>query len=45
MLSSAGTLIAYGFLVGGGASVSRAVTMAVVYFFGRAWDSLRLLFH
>lgn len=38
MLSSAGSLIAYGFLVGGGASVSRAVTMAVVYFAGRAWD-------
>lgn len=38
MLSSAGSLIAYGFLVGGGASVNRAVTMAVVYFVGRAWD-------
>ena len=38
MLSAAGSLIVYGFLVGGGASVSRAVLMAVFYFVGRAWD-------
>ena len=38
MLSAATALIAYGFLVGGGASVNRAVLMAVVYFVGRAWD-------
>jgi len=38
MLSAAAALAAYGFLVGGGASVNRAVLMAVVYFIGRAWD-------
>jgi len=38
MLSAAAALVAYGFLVGGGASVNRAVLMAVVYFIGRAWD-------
>jgi competence protein ComEC len=30
--------VAYGYLVGGGASVDRATLMAVVYFAGRAWD-------
>ncbi|MEQ1727879.1 MAG: DNA internalization-related competence protein ComEC/Rec2 [Vicinamibacterales bacterium] len=38
MLSAAAGLVAYGFLVGGGASVERAVLMAVVYFVGRGWD-------
>ncbi|MFN7980733.1 MAG: DNA internalization-related competence protein ComEC/Rec2 [Vicinamibacterales bacterium] len=38
MLTAAAGLVAYGFLVGGGASVNRAVLMAVVYFVGRAWD-------
>ncbi|MEQ1912622.1 MAG: ComEC/Rec2 family competence protein, partial [Vicinamibacterales bacterium] len=38
MLTSAGGLVAYGFIVGGGASVDRAVLMAVVYFVGRAFD-------
>ena len=38
MLTSAAGLVAYGFVVGGGASVDRAVLMAVVYFVGRAWD-------
>lgn len=38
MLTSAGGLVAYGFVVGGGASVDRAVLMAVVYFVGRAFD-------
>ena len=38
MLTAAVGLVAYGFLVGGGASVNRAVLMAVVYFVGRAWD-------
>jgi competence protein ComEC len=38
MLSAAGGLAAYGYLVGGGASVTRATLMAVVYFAGRAWD-------
>jgi competence protein ComEC len=33
-----GGLIAYGYLVGGGASVDRATLMAVVYFAGRAID-------
>jgi competence protein ComEC len=38
MLSGAAALIAYGFLVGGGASVNRAVMMTVVYLVGRSWD-------
>jgi competence protein ComEC len=38
MLSAIGGLIAYGYLVGGGASVDRATMMAVVYFAGRALD-------
>jgi len=38
MLCAAAALVSYGFLVGGGASVNRAVLMAVVYFIGRAWD-------
>lgn len=38
MLSAIGGLIAYGYLVGGGASVDRATLMAVVYFLGRAID-------
>ena len=38
MLTSAGGLVIYGFIVGGGASVDRAVLMAVVYFVGRAFD-------
>lgn len=38
MLSAAAGLVAYGFVVGGGASVERAVLMAVVYFVGRGWD-------
>ena len=38
MLSAAAGLVAYGYLVGGGASVDRATLMAVVYFAGRAWD-------
>ncbi len=38
MLSAAAGLVAYGFMVGGGASVDRAVLMAVVYFVGRGWD-------
>jgi competence protein ComEC len=38
MLSAAGALAAYGFVVSGGASVSRAVLMAVIYFVARAWD-------
>jgi len=37
-LSAATGLVAYGVLVGGGASVDRAVLMAVVYFVGLAWD-------
>jgi competence protein ComEC len=38
MLSAIVGLIAYGYLVGGGASVDRATLMAVVYFAGRAID-------
>ena len=38
MLSAIGGLMAYGYLVGGGASVDRATMMAVVYFAGRALD-------
>jgi competence protein ComEC len=38
MLSAIGGLIAYGYLVGGGASVDRATMTAVVYFAGRALD-------
>lgn len=38
MLSAALGLLAYGIVVGGGASVERAVFMACVYFVGRAWD-------
>ncbi len=38
MLSAAAGLVAYGVVVGGGASVERAVLMAVVYFVGRGWD-------
>ncbi len=38
MLSAAAGLVAYGFVVGGGASVERAVLMAVVYFVGCGWD-------
>lgn len=38
MLSAAVGLAAYGAVVGGGASVERAVLMAVVYLVGRGWD-------
>jgi competence protein ComEC len=38
MLSAIVGLVAYGYLVGGGASVDRATLMAVVYFGGRAMD-------
>lgn len=38
MLTAAAGLAAYGFVLGGGASVDRAVLMAVIYFTGRAWD-------
>jgi competence protein ComEC len=38
MLASIAVLIAYGHLVGGGASVDRATLMAVVYFAARAAD-------
>ena len=38
MLIAISGLIAYGYLVGGGASVDRATLMAVVYFAGRAID-------
>lgn len=38
MLTAAAALVIYGFIVGGGASVNRAVLMAVVYFVGGAWD-------
>jgi competence protein ComEC len=38
MLTAASGLAAYGFVVRGGASVDRAVLMAVVYFAARAWD-------
>jgi competence protein ComEC len=45
MLSAAAGLVAYGFVVGGGASVDRAVLMAVVYFVGRALDLRGPPFH
>jgi len=45
MLSAACGLVAYGFLVGGGASVNRAVMMAAVYFVGRGWDLRGPPFH
>src|SRR5207253_357307 len=38
MISAAIGLVAYGYLVGGGASVDRATLVALVYFLGRAWD-------
>jgi competence protein ComEC len=38
MVTAAAGLTAYGFVVGGGASVARATLMAVVYFAGRAAD-------
>lgn len=38
MLAAAAGLAAYGFVVVGGASVTRATLMALVYFVGRAWD-------
>jgi competence protein ComEC len=38
MCAAIGVLVAYGYLVGGGASVDRATIMAVVYFAGRAMD-------
>jgi competence protein ComEC len=38
MVGTIGILIAYAYLVGGGASVDRATLMAVVYFAGRAVD-------
>jgi competence protein ComEC len=38
MLVAAGGLAAYGFTVVGGASVTRATLMALVYFLGRGWD-------
>src|ERR1019366_7917932 len=38
MWSAIVVLVAYGYLVGGGASVDRATLMAVVYFAGRAVD-------
>ena len=38
MLVAAAGLLAYGKVAMGGASVDRAVLMAVVYFVGRAWD-------
>ncbi len=38
MCSAIVVLVAYGYLVGGGASVDRATLMAVVYFSGRAID-------
>jgi competence protein ComEC len=38
MLTAAAGLVAYGFLVGGGASVERAVLMAAIYLVGHAWD-------
>ncbi|HYM24134.1 MAG TPA: ComEC/Rec2 family competence protein [Vicinamibacterales bacterium] len=38
LLSAIGLLIAYGMLVGGGASVDRATLMAVVYLAARAFD-------
>ena len=45
MLSAAAGLVAYGFVVGGGASVNRAVLMAVVYLVGRGWDLRGPPFH
>jgi competence protein ComEC len=38
MTSAIAGLVAYGYLVGGGASVNRATMMAAVYFAGRALD-------
>lgn len=38
MLAAAAGLILYGYVVVGGASVTRATLMAVIYFLGRAWD-------
>jgi competence protein ComEC len=38
MFSAIAGLLAYGYLVGGGASVDRATMMAVVYFLARAMD-------
>lgn len=38
MLAAAAGLITYGYIVVGGASVTRATLMAVVYFLARAWD-------
>lgn len=38
MLAAAGGLVSYGYVVGGGASVTRATTMAAIYFLGRACD-------
>ena len=38
MLSAIAALLAYGYVVGGGASVNRATLMAVVYFAARAID-------
>jgi competence protein ComEC len=38
MFTAIGGLIAYGYTVGGGASVDRATLMAVVFFFARALD-------
>jgi competence protein ComEC len=38
MASAIAGLVAYGYLVGGGASVNRATMMAVVYFAGRGLD-------
>jgi competence protein ComEC len=38
MVSAIAGLVAYGYFVGGGASVDRATLMAVVYFAGRALD-------
>ena len=38
MCAAIAALVAYGYLVGGGASVDRATLMAVIYFAGRAID-------
>jgi competence protein ComEC len=38
MMSAIAGLVAYGYLVGGGASVDRATLMAVIFFAGRAID-------
>ena len=38
MIAAIAVLVAYAYLVGGGASVDRATLMAVVYFGGRAVD-------